>query len=230
MSILIAKSLQHQVSTSSWWSPPQARSVPAQLRWKTKRAPPTPQHHLFLPNSKELKYLDQDGEQPEDALQQLPNSSINFSLSACWPPSCPHEPCWQQKLGSAGVWDIEWGTSCSHSQGLGTACHRDPSGATGEEVPDGFCLLPLKDSWVQDSWIAWEQELRWAQHEQDNHWCSWKWGCHPNLWWQKGWPRGAGLVWDMEGPVPELTDQIREGDHGGRRDWSKGVRGLGTCK
>jgi len=41
----------------------------------------------------------------------------------------------------------------------------DPSGTTGEEVPDGFCLLPLEDFLVRDSWITWEQELRWAQHE-----------------------------------------------------------------
>src|SRR5882724_2004995 len=43
----------------------------------------------------------------------------------------------------------------------------DPSGTAGEEVLDSFCLLPLKDFLVWDSWIAWEQELRWAQHEQD---------------------------------------------------------------
>jgi len=36
---------------------------------------PTP---LFLPNSEELMYLDQDGEQPKEALQQPPNDSINF--------------------------------------------------------------------------------------------------------------------------------------------------------
>ena len=33
---------------------------------------------LFLPNSEELTYLDQDGEQLEEALQQLPYGSINF--------------------------------------------------------------------------------------------------------------------------------------------------------
>ena len=34
-------------------------------------------------------------------------------------------------------------------------------------MPDGFCLLPLEDFLVWDSWIAWEQELRQAQHEWD---------------------------------------------------------------
>ena len=43
----------------------------------------------------------------------------------------------------------------------------DQSGTAGEEVPDSFCLLPLEDFLVQDSWIAWEQELRWEQHEWD---------------------------------------------------------------
>ena len=37
----------------------------------------------------------------------------------------------------------------------------------GEEVLDGFCLLPLEDFLVWDSWITWEQELRQVQHEQD---------------------------------------------------------------
>jgi len=41
------------------------------------------------------------------------------------------------------------------------------SGTAGEEVPGGFCLLPFQDFLVWDSWIAWEQELRWAQHEWD---------------------------------------------------------------
>jgi len=43
----------------------------------------------------------------------------------------------------------------------------EPYRTAGEEVPDGFCLLSLKDFLVQDSWIAWEQELRWAWHEWD---------------------------------------------------------------
>jgi len=36
-----------------------------------------------------------------------------------------------------------------------------------EEVPARLCLLTLKDFLVLDSWIAWEQELRQVQHEQD---------------------------------------------------------------
>ena len=32
-------------------------------------------------------------------------------------------------------------------------------------MPDNFWLLPLEDFLVWDSWISWEQELRWAQHE-----------------------------------------------------------------
>jgi len=43
----------------------------------------------------------------------------------------------------------------------------EPYRPAGEEVPDGFCLLLLEDFLVWDSWIAWEQELRWAWHEQD---------------------------------------------------------------
>ena len=37
----------------------------------------------------------------------------------------------------------------------------------GAEALGGFCLLTLEDFLVQDSWIAWEQELRQAQHERD---------------------------------------------------------------
>jgi len=43
----------------------------------------------------------------------------------------------------------------------------DPSRMAGEEVLDGFCLLPLEYFLVWDSWITWEQELRWAQNKWD---------------------------------------------------------------
>jgi len=47
---------------------------------------------------------------------------------------------------------------------------RDPSGMPDEKVLPRFCLITLKDFLVQDSWIAWEQELRWVQHKQDKLW------------------------------------------------------------
>src|SRR5882724_10418223 len=43
----------------------------------------------------------------------------------------------------------------------------EPTEKSGEEVLDSFCLLSLEDFLVRDSWIAWEQELRWARHEWD---------------------------------------------------------------
>jgi len=43
----------------------------------------------------------------------------------------------------------------------------EPTKTSGEEVLDSFCLLSLEDFLVRDSWIAWEQELRWAWHEWD---------------------------------------------------------------
>ena len=43
----------------------------------------------------------------------------------------------------------------------------DFSGMPEEEVPPGFCLLTLEDFLIWDNWIAWEQELRCVQHDQD---------------------------------------------------------------
>src|SRR5882724_9269243 len=36
----------------------------------------------------------------------------------------------------------------------------------GGEVPDGQQRISLEEFLVRESWIAWEQELRWAHHEQ----------------------------------------------------------------
>jgi len=47
---------------------------------------------------------------------------------------------------------------------------RNPSGTSDEEVLARFCMLPIEDFLVQDSWIAWEHELRRVQHEWDKVW------------------------------------------------------------
>ena len=47
---------------------------------------------------------------------------------------------------------------------------RDPSRITEKEVPPRFFHLTLKDFLIWDNWIAWEQELRCAQHEWDKLW------------------------------------------------------------
>ena len=39
-----------------------------------------------------------------------------------------------------------------------------------EEVLPSFCLISLEDFLIWDNWIAWEQELRCAQHEWDKLW------------------------------------------------------------
>jgi len=44
---------------------------------------------------------------------------------------------------------------------------RDLSGTSDEGILVRFCMLPLEDFLVQDSWITWEHELRRVQHEQD---------------------------------------------------------------
>ena len=44
---------------------------------------------------------------------------------------------------------------------------RDPSRTSYEGILAGFCMLPLEDFLVWDSWITWEHGLRRAQHKQD---------------------------------------------------------------
>ena len=44
---------------------------------------------------------------------------------------------------------------------------RDPSGMSDEGILARFCMLPLEDFLVWDSWIAWEHELRRVQHKWD---------------------------------------------------------------
>ena len=43
---------------------------------------------------------------------------------------------------------------------------RDPSRTSDEGILARFCMLPLKDFLLWDSWITWEHELRRAQAGQ----------------------------------------------------------------
>jgi len=63
---------------------------------------PTP---LFLHNSEELTYPDQDEEQPEEALQQPPNDSINFSPISM--PATPVAPMSHTDDESSGLLEYE---------------------------------------------------------------------------------------------------------------------------
>ena len=103
---------------------------------------------LFLLDPEELVYPDQDSQEVEDTPQQLPDKSLNYLPISM--PATPIAPMSHAGDTSSGLPEYE--TS---------------SGGHGEEIPDGFCLLPLEDFLVRDSWIAWEQELRWAGHEHE---------------------------------------------------------------
>jgi len=121
---------------------------------------------LFLPDPEELVYPDQDGQELEDTPQQLPDGSLNFSPISH--PGTPITPVSHADDDSSCLPEYE---TSSRGQTVAKAMEpvteAEPMGTAGEEIPDSFCLLSLKDFLVWDSWIAWEQELRRARHEQD---------------------------------------------------------------
>jgi len=60
---------------------------------------------LFLPDSEELMYLDQNGEQPEEAIQHLPNGSINYLPISM--PATPVTPLSHPDAKSSGLLEYE---------------------------------------------------------------------------------------------------------------------------
>jgi len=121
---------------------------------------------LFLPDSEELTYPDQDREQLEEDHQQPADGSLNFSpVSMLATTVAPMSYADDENSGLPEYKTSSEGRTVAKAMELPTAS--DPSGTAGEGVPDGFCLLPLEDFLVRDSWITWEQELRWAQHKWD---------------------------------------------------------------
>ena len=121
---------------------------------------------LFLPDSEELTYPDQDREQLEEDHHQQADGSLNFLPVSMLATTVAPMSYADDK--SSGL--LEYETSSegrTMAKAMELPAVMDPSGTAGEEVPDGFCLLALKDFLVWDSWITWEQELRQAQHERD---------------------------------------------------------------
>ena len=128
---------------------------------------------LFLPDPEELVYPDQDGQELEDTPQQPPDGSLNFSPISH--PGTPIAPMSHADDNSSCLPKYETSSGGrTAAKAMEPVTEVEPTGTAGEEIPDGFYLLSLEDFLVRDSWITWEQELRRAQHERDNHWHSWR--------------------------------------------------------